>query len=306
MGNTHQRRTLLTPELLASLSPLDLAAGEVRGGRLGGSRQAAVRGSSMEWMDYKEYTPGDDLRRMDWGLAGRLDRYYIRQFADERQLQSNIYLDGSASMDWGDEGSKGTMALGLAAALGYISISHMDRVSFRLLRDKECHEFCRPFLDKDLFFRVATELASMTFSGTVDLARAIESDPFPAPDSGLSILISDLLTESDWQQAVRMLLSRGRRVCVLQVLSPEEKEPLYGGHLQLIDRERASAAEDRRLILEVDRSMLEAYRSACESWLKENHRFCQKYGVPYLSISSDERLEDVLLKRCTAAGVLCE
>ena len=102
MEKESKPRQIIDNRFLASMATLDLCVKSVRGGMLGGARQSKSHGSSIEWMDYREYIPGDDLRRLDWSLVGRFDKYYIKRFIDERQLRNDIYIDGSASMDWQD------------------------------------------------------------------------------------------------------------------------------------------------------------------------------------------------------------
>ena len=304
MAQKHQPRQLLDNSFLSSLATLDLCVKSVRGGQLGGSRQSKVHGSSIEWMDYREYIPGDDLRRLDWNLVGRFDKYYIKRFVDERQLETHVYIDLSASMDWQNGGQKGVMALRLAAALGYLSISNMDRVSYRLLSGEGCRELCPALLDKDAFFHAALELSELTFSGQTDLYAAITGDPRPGSGNGISFLISDLLTDSDWKRAVDALLERHREVAVIQVLSRQEADPICSGSLNFLDCEKAMEEQDRGVRMEVNRSALEAYRMAFADWQRDIREFCRKRGVGFLSVCSDERIEDVILKKGMAAGVI--
>lgn len=304
MAQKHQPRQILDNRFLSSLATLDLCVKSVRGGQLGGSRQSQSHGSSIEWMDYREYIPGDDLRRLDWNLVGRFDKYYIKRFVDERQLETHVYIDLSASMDWQDNGQKGVMALRLAAALGYLSISNMDRLSYRLLSGAGCRELCPSLLDKDAFLHAALELSELTFSGQTDLYAAITNDSNPGSGNGISFIISDLLTDSDWKKAVDWLLEHHREVAVIQVLSRQEADPFCSGSLNFLDCEKEIEEQDKSVHMDVDRSALEAYRMAFADWQQDMRDFCRKRGVGFLTVCSDERIEDIILKKGMAAGVI--
>ncbi len=304
MAQEQTPRGIIDNRFLASLSTLDLCVRSVRGGQLGGARRSGTHGSSIEWLDHREYMPGDDLRRLDWSLVGRFDKYYIRRFVDERQLQTNIYIDMSGSMDWQDEGHKGEMVLKLAAALGFLSISNMDRLSYRLLRGSTCRALCPPLLDKDAFLNAALQLSSLTFCGETDLYASIASDPSAGNGGGLSFILTDLLTDSDWKAAVDLLLCRRREVALIQVLSPREADPFCGGSLHFLDCESPVGDESKSQRIEVDRSALEAYALAFAAWQADIAAFCKKRGVGYLSILSDESIEDIILKKGMAAGII--
>jgi len=125
---------ILDGALLDALDTLDLYVHQAKSGHFSGTRRSLAYGSSPEFADYRDYVQGDDLRRIDWNLAGRFDKYYIKRFIDEKQGRNRVYLDQSASMGVGT--GKGMMAPRLAAALGYLSVSNMDCVSYRLLRGR--------------------------------------------------------------------------------------------------------------------------------------------------------------------------
>ena len=122
-------RQVLDGAFLSMLEARDLQIRNPMNGLFGGNRRSKAYGSSAEFADFRDYTPGDDLRRIDWNLYARFEKLMLKLFVDERQLHHKIYLDASASMDWG-EPNKADVALKLAAALGFLSVQAMDRVSF--------------------------------------------------------------------------------------------------------------------------------------------------------------------------------
>ena len=150
------RAGILDGAFLDALETLDLNVRQMKTGNYSGARRSRAYGSSPEFADYRDYVPGDDLRRIDWNAAGRFDKYLIKRFMDEKQGRNCVYLDTSASMGFPDE--KGFTALRLAAALGYLSVSNMDSVAFRLLSGRTCRELCGRVSGREAFFQAGSRL----------------------------------------------------------------------------------------------------------------------------------------------------
>lgn len=288
------RARILDGAFLDALETLDLNVQQMKSGNYSGARRSRAYGSSPEFADYRDYVPGDDLRRIDWNAAARFDKYLIKRFIDEKQGRNCIYLDTSASMGFEEE--KGFSALRLAAALGYLSVSNMDSVSFKLLAENRCVDLCGRVSGREAFLRAGDHLQAVRFAGGADLKACIRSDPNPGTDDGVTYIISDLLTDSDWRGAIDMLLSRRREVALIQVLSPAELDPDLSGRYTFCDAEE-SAARASRITLDVDRDALKAYRETVAAFLAEIRRFCASRAVPYMLVRSDERVQDVLRTR---------
>jgi len=286
---------ILDGALLDALDTLDLYVHQAKSGHFSGTRRSLAYGSSPEFADYRDYVQGDDLRRIDWNLAGRFDKYYIKRFIDEKQGRNRVYLDQSASMGVGT--GKGMMALRLAAALGYLSVSNMDCVSYRLLRGRTSEDLCGSIAGRERFYAAIRKLETVAFAGETDLGAAIRSDTGAGFDDGVSYIISDFLTDSDWKGAVDVLLGRRREVAVIQVLSPEEMAPVFHGSHTFSDVESLRTGDGKRVSVEVNREALAAYQRALNDFLKDIRRFCASRGVPFMTVRSDERIEDVLLAR---------
>lgn len=286
------RARILDGAFLNALETLDLNVRQMKSGSYSGARRSRAYGSSPEFTDYRDYVPGDDLRRIDWNAAGRFDKYLIKRFMDEKQGRNCIYLDGSASM--GFQSQKGFAALRLVAALGYLSVTNMDSVSVRVLSEKGCKELGGRISGREAFFQLGEQLDALQFAGETDLGACIRNDPNPGTDDGVSYIVSDFLTESDWRGAVDLLLSRRREVALVQVLSSEEINPELSGRYTFCDAEETRGA---RMTLDVDSDALRAYRETVTRFLTEIRRFCVSRAVPYLLMKSDERVEDVLRTR---------
>ena len=155
---------MIDDEFLSMLESKDLQIHFPMSGLLGGTRRSNAYGSSVEFADYREYTPGDDLRRIDWNLYARFEKLYLRLTVDERQLHHRIYIDSSASMAWGGP-SKGQMALKLAAALSFLAVRAMDRVSLYTVEGNRCRPIGRAFTGQNAFYEAVEGLNRVRFRG---------------------------------------------------------------------------------------------------------------------------------------------
>lgn len=173
------------------LSQLRLVMGHRTSMNLTGNRKSVQKGSSMEFSDFREYMPGDDIRRIDWNAYGRLDRLYVKEYMEEKEAVVSILVDTSASMDYGEK-KKSELACMLAAAFSYMGLNNMDRV---ILYDMGSMQ--QPFAaggGKRALPRLADWLKQRSFEGTVDIEKAVEMLPLKGP--GVTILISDFLQEA--------------------------------------------------------------------------------------------------------------
>ena len=133
------KRRILDGDFLDRLDAAALCLKSQMTGYFGGTRKARSYGNTVEFADFREYFPGDDIRRIDWNVYARFEKYFIKLFTDERQMQNQILIDCSMSMACG-EPEKATAALRIAAAFGYLSVCSMDRVSYKLLREDRADE----------------------------------------------------------------------------------------------------------------------------------------------------------------------
>ena len=156
---------------IAMLEARDLRMQNPMNGMFGGNRRSRAYGSSAEFADFREYAPGDDLRRIDWNLYARFEKLYLKLFVDERQLHHKIYIDASASMDWG-EPNKAHIALKIAAAVGFLSVQSMDRVSFYAIHEDTCEDLCQTVVGREAFYNAVNMLNEVDFYGDGDMGAA--------------------------------------------------------------------------------------------------------------------------------------
>ena len=194
------RLEALTLELRANL-----------GGFFGGKHLVRTYGQTVEFADYREYQLGDDIRRIDWNLYSRFEKFFLKLFTDERQMHTQIFLDCSASMGKNTP-EKAEYAIAIAAALGYLSVHNMDKVSFKLMKENRTEDNSGVIVGKRAFFDAVTGLENVEFDGDASINRAIINCPNLGNTDGLAVIISDFFTDSDWKSAIDFLCYKKRQV----------------------------------------------------------------------------------------------
>lgn len=271
-------------------------------GFFGGKHLVRTYGQTVEFADYREYMLGDDIRRIDWNLYSRFEKYFIKLFTDERQMHTQIFLDCSASMGKADP-DKANYAVAMAAALGFLSVHNMDKVSFKLIRGDRAEDPFGLLVGKRAFFHAVSELENLTFTGDSDIGTAVTSCETGTRD-GLTVIISDFFTDSDWRKAVNFLKYKSRQVLLVQVLTREELDPTYNGHVSLIDSESEDMMDDRNMKMRINRGMLSAYGEAMKDFQNEIAHFCASRDVGFMSVNTQEPIERVLFGELLKVGIL--
>jgi hypothetical protein len=198
------------------------------------------------------------------------------------------------------EPEKAAAALRIAAAFGYLSVCSMDRVSYKLLKGDRAVELPLNVTSKDSFYRAAQILETTEFEGDTDLEKSVLNIGKPGYDDGLTIIISDFFTESNWKKMIDFLVYRRREVIMIQVLSPDELYPGFDGRIDMQDSESA----DRNMKMMVTKKSMQAYQQALDDYEKELIDFCASRGVTFFTVSSDEPIEKVIFGKGFEAEVI--
>lgn len=272
-------------------------------GYFGGKHLVRTYGQTVEFADYREYMLGDDIRRIDWNLYSRFEKYFIKLFTDERQMHVQIYLDCSASMGKNNP-VKAAYSVGVAAALGFLAVHNMDKLSVNLIKGGVVDNPFGTIVGKNSFFKTVRALEELRFEGECDLGAAITSVQGGATADGLAVIISDFFTESDWKKAIDYLVYKKRQVLLVQVLTPEEIEPLYDGRVHLIDAEAGDVLDSKNLKLRITRGMQAAYSEALSDYKKELSKFCASRGADFVSVSTAEPIERMLFGELFKVGIM--
>lgn len=272
-------------------------------GYFGGKHLVTTYGQTVEFADYREYQLGDDIRRIDWNLYSRFEKYFLKLFTDERQMQVQIFLDCSASMGKVAP-KKGAYAVAAAAAIGFLAVHNMDKVSINLMRGKQSENPFGTIVGKNAFYRAMSNLDNVGFVGETDIEACVASCPDTGTRNGLTVIISDFFTDSDWKKAVDYLTYKRRQVMLIQVLSPEEIDPSYNGRVHLIDAESESVDDNRNMKIRINASLLRAYEEALAGIKEDLRSYCTKRGADFISVSTAEPIERVLFSEFFKTGIL--
>ena len=293
----------LNDEFFSRLETLALNLRADLNGYFGGKHFVRSYGQTVEFADYREYQLGDDIRRIDWNLFSRFEKYFIRLFTDERQMDVQIFLDCSASM--GKENrAKAEYAVSVAAALGFLSVHNMDKVSFKLIKEDAVDDPFGTIIGKNSFFRAISFLENLDFSDDANISQAVSSCANTGSNNGLSVIISDFLTRKYWKKAVDYLTYKKRQVLAIQLLSPEEEEPTYSGRVSLIDVESGDLADPRNMKLRITRSLQLAYQEALKDMKADIKSFCASRGADFISVTTDKPVERMLFGELLKAGIM--
>ena len=272
-------------------------------GFFGGKHLVKTYGQTVEFADYREYMLGDDIRRIDWNLYSRFEKYFLKLFTDERQMHVQIFLDCSASMGK-DNPAKAQYAIGLAAAMGFLAVHNMDKVTFNLIKGDKAENPFGTLVGKTSFFNAISRLESIEFDGEADVSAAVSSCSSTGTNDGITVIISDLMGERDWKKAVDFLSYKKRQVMLFQVLTPDEIDPSYNGRFDLIDSESLDLMDDRNIRLRVTRSMLQAYEEAMRDFMAEIKDFCMSRNTEYIVCDTSRDIEKLIFGDLLKVGVI--
>ncbi len=283
------------------LEQLMLVATRVRAGAMKGERRSTKRGTSIEFADYRDYAPGDDLRRLDWNVYARLDRPFIKLLEDEEDLAVHLMVDTSASMNWPEGDSdqhKFRYAQRLTAGLAYISLATNDRLTITPMSDRRQEPF-GPIRGRGFGLRMLNYIGGLSTAGIADLNVAMKHYAARNHRPGLCFVISDLFTPSGYLDGINALLGKGYEVGLLHIVSPDEASPELGGDLRLVDVETGAAQE-----VTVDGGMRELYQRRFDEWRDSIRVDCLRRGVHYVAVETDTPWEKVILQHLRRLGAV--
>lgn len=326
---------LFDADFMRKLERLSLISRKLKSGRLKGERRSPKRGQSVEFADYRTYTPGDDLRRVDWNAYARMERLFIKLFQEEEDLTVHILLDASKSMDWGDPNAvtltapvatvdRGTaISTGgpvvrqadgvdtrgqnklvyskrVAAALGYISLSNLDRLSVTAFNRGGLQRFSA-VRGKGHAVSLLRFVGGVRAEGETDLDLALRQYASQAKYPGLLFVLSDCLVEGGGIEGLKALQAAGHEVHLLHILAPAEVNPELAllGDLRLRDIETGATQE-----VSIESGILDLYRLKFQEWQGGIESFCKRRGINYLQVTTDMPFEDLVLQYLRQRGVV--
>lgn len=279
------------------LDTLAIVSRRVFSGRMRAERRSKRKGTGIEFADHREYTPGDDFRHIDWGIYQRFGRLLIRLYEEEEDLSIYFIVDCSRSMGFGD-GRKFDQARRLAAALAYVGLANLDRVTIVGIGDGVVARMPTT-RGKNRIFRVLNFLRELKADGATDLRDALRTFVAQHKRRGLCILISDLYDPAGFEGGINVLRYNKFEPYVLHVVDPAEAHPPLRGDVRLYDCETGDERE-----VTVTEDVLKRMASAFEDYKADAQRFCVKYRVPYFCAPVDVPFDELVLRVFRSGGFL--
>jgi uncharacterized protein (DUF58 family) len=286
---------LFDGDFLARLERVRLQVRRIFSGSHRAERRSRRTGSSLEFADYRNYVAGDDPRRIDWSIYGRIERLMMKLTEEEEDLDVAILIDTSASMHWhpssARRSSKFTLTQQLAAALAYLSLHNLDRVGLwyfdSTLRAESGYFRGRPaFHDALRFLR-----ASPASPGATDLADSLGRFGKRQRRRGLAIVISDCLDPAGFERGLGAVAGRHFALHLLHVMDRAECDPKEKGDLLLRDCEGTE-----EMAVTASPALLTAYRQEAQRFCETVKSWCAKRNAGYSFVLSDAPFDDVILR----------
>ena len=284
--------SLLAPNEMALLKRLEMVHRQPARGLYPGQRRSSRTARSAEFSDFRPYSPGDDIRQIDWRAFARLEKLMLRLYVAEEEAALNVVLDASDSMAVGTP-PKWPAAQKLAAAVAMLGLSAMDRVAVGVLDGtgrSTPHLRMPGGAGRALAFLRGIEPAGR--AGPDELARLRWLRP------GITVVISDFLVEAEWSGALTVLGRNHQEPLLWQVLAPDEEHPRISGDLRLVDVESGQVRE-----MTITSRVIREYVKALSEHREELRRQASASGGRFLNTRSDESLEATMVA-ALAAGVV--
>jgi uncharacterized protein (DUF58 family) len=279
----------LPPEAVARIARLEVLARNVVEGFLSGRHRSPYFGQSVEFAQHREYTPGDDTRRIDWKVWSKTDRYYIKQYEEETNLRTTLLVDLSESMLFASHKlTKYEYACQVAASLAYLLLRQQDSVG--LITFDDAVRATVPSSSKQNHLQsILQSLDIPSPKRKTDLQTLLAQVADQQVRRGLIVLVSDLFVDrAGLFKGLKLLRTRGHDVMVFHVLDDEELDFSYAGTT------RFEGMEEMGDLICDPRSLREGYLQALQTYLDDIRRHCTRQMIDYQTIRTSEHLDAVL------------
>jgi uncharacterized protein (DUF58 family) len=274
-------------QFLKKLEYLHVVSKRAFAGHNRADRLTPTRGRGLEFADHRPYAAGDDFRHIDWKAYKRLNRLLLRLFDEERDLPIYLMLDVSRSMA---EPAKFDMARRIAAALCYIGLVHLDKLTI-LPFGRGLGQESSAGRGKGRIFRVFEQLERMEAGGETDLRESFKEFASRPRQTGLTVIISDFLDPGGFEAGLKILRTIGHDVFVVQIASERDRDPGAFGDVRFMDVETGELRE-----IDVTPKLAAAYVRAWETHTADLEHFCGRYDIGYVRADAERPFEDIILK----------
>jgi uncharacterized protein (DUF58 family) len=285
----------LDPNVLAGISSLDLLAKTVVDGFVAGLHRSPDFGFSQEFAEYRAYTPGDDLRHVDWNLFARTERCYLKRYRGETNSQLTVLLDASKSMQFtSGPPSKMDYARFIAASLFYLAIRNQRDAAGLIVFDDEVREYIRPSMRPGQLSRLFAALEQAEARERTNFAKPLQHFQNFLHRRGIAIVISDFYEQPQTiVDTIAPLRYHGHEVVLFHVLDPEEIRPRLKSSALLVDLET-----DRRIEVVPD-YVKTTYRAKIDAHIEELRTRARAAGMDYQLLETNKPLDETLREYLT-------
>ena len=285
----------LDPEVLAGISSLDLLAKTVVDGFVAGLHRSPDFGFSQEFAEYRAYTPGDDLRHVDWNLFARTERCYLKRYRGETNSQITVLLDASNSMQYtSGPPKKIDYARFVAASIFYLAIHNQRDAAGLIIFDDEVRDTIRPSTRPGQLARLFAGLEHAEPRARTDFAKPLHHFQNFLHRRGIAIVISDFYEEPETVvRTIAPLRFRGNEVVLFHILDPQEIRPVMKGSAVLVDMETDHRIE---VIPEYAKT---GYRAKIDAHIQQLRTRTRAAGMDYQLLATNQPLDAALREYLT-------
>lgn len=289
---------LFDEEFLKKLEYLYVVSRKLFQGMLQAQRRTKKVGSGVEFADHRTYSPGDDVRYLDWSVYGRTERLLLRLFQEEEDLSIYLLLDISASMHYGTP-PKVDYAKRVGAALAYVGLANLDRVGIVPFAGNVAGRL-PPSRGKGQIFKILDFLRGAKLEkGTTDTLAAAKSFALQNKRRGLAIVLSDFYDPKGYQEGLNFLRYNRYDTLAIHVYDPEEATPSLQGDLEIVDCETGEVRP-----VTISASVLEAFRKEHAKYLDEVRDFCTARQIGYVRAPTNIPFDELILKIFREGGLV--
>ncbi len=274
-------------DFLKKLEYLHVVSRRAFAGQNRADRMARKRGRGLEFADHRQYSAGDDFRHIDWKAYKRLNRLLLRLFDEEQDLPIYLFIDASQSMA---QPEKFDQARRIAAALCYIGLAHLDRVTILPFGSAIGDETVAG-RGKGRIFRVFDMFERLQARGQTDLKGTFTKFASRTRQQGVAVVISDFLDPAGFEPGLKLLASMGHDVFVVHIASQADRDPGALGEVRFVDAETGEMRD-----IDVTATLADAYRSAWLAHAEELQAFCGRYNLGFIRADAEAPFDEIILK----------
>jgi uncharacterized protein (DUF58 family) len=281
----------LHPEAIARISRLELRARHIVEGFLSGIHRSPYFGQSVEFLQHREYAPGDDLRHVDWKVWAKQDRLCVKQYEEDTNLRSTLLVDVSRSMQYGSGPlNKYEYGATVAVSLAYLLLRQQDAVGC-VTFDEAVRVKTPPRSKRSHLSSIIQALDVSTPRDKTDLASILTEVAEAYPRRGLMVLVSDLLVDREGLfKGLKLLRRQGHDVLLFHVLDDDELDFNFNGAMRFEGLEGVDALNCN------PRALREGYLAALQTYLDEIRRGCARHTIDYALLRTSQPLDAALAK----------